>query len=407
MTNQVESPTRQPKAAKSLSAPDSGVTRVMILASVLIVFSTLLIGTFGYVTTEREAVKKLKSSDLPTLAQSISAKVDSRIDKALETSRLLAHDPALLEWLEGKEQDLKLGSMIFQKTGYLKQHLDYSTTFIVSSLTGHYWDEEGKLLETVSQEDPSDDWFFDALASGQEVAVTFDYTKVRGDTFAFVNTLAGPVDHPAGVVGVGMNLHELSADFSSYKEDDSTKLWLIDSKGMIYLSDQYSNNGKHISDVLADSAQRQVLSDYGQGIRTIDYKSGSGERMDLISYPLHSTDLQLLVEVKRSRTVAFLQTIRWNTILAAAISIISIVFFFYYVSRKLANPFKRAIAMNMELETKVEERTRELSQRNSEIIDSISYAKLLQESVLPDEDQLRKLLTGHFVIWRPRDVVGG
>ncbi|WP_127579384.1 SpoIIE family protein phosphatase [Paenibacillus koleovorans] len=388
---------------------DTGVTKVMVLASALIVFSIVLIGAFGYFFTEREALKKLKTRDLVTLAESISAKVDARIDKAIETSLQLAHDPAMLEWLAGEERDTRLGEMVHRKTAYLHGQLDYSTTFIVSTLTRHYWSDAGKMIDTVTESDPDDDWFFAALKTGKEVSVNFDYNKELKDTFAFVNTLAGPTGSPVGIVGVGMNLQELSRDFATYKDSAGISLWLIDGEGVVYLSDLYERNGSNIREFVPVEAQKAILASQGsvEESRVIDYENDSGERMDMISYPLRSTDLQLLVAFERREAVAYLQTIKWNTVLAVAISIVAIVFLFYYISRNLANPYKRTLAINQQLEEQVAARTRQLSERNQEMLDSISYAKVLQESVLPKPKQLESLLAEHFIIWRPRDVVGG
>ncbi|WP_135553498.1 SpoIIE family protein phosphatase [Paenibacillus cymbidii] len=386
---------------------DTGLKRVMAFASVLIVISILLTGTYVYRLTEHEAVKKLKTRDLVTLAESISSKVDARIDKEIETSLALAHDPTLLKWLDGGETDAALGALVHARTDYLHRELGYSSTFIVGTKTRHFWNETGTIIDTMTENDPDDSWFFDALRLKKAAAVNFDYNNELGDTFAFVNALAGSVDAPLGVVGVGINLHELSDEFASYKDGQGINLWLIDGSGKIYLSDAYEHNGSNIGDVMTAQAQQQVLQQYDAQVRGFDYVAQEGVRMDLISYPLRSTDLHLLVEVERRRTVAFLETIRWNTFLAVAISIVAMTFFFFYVSRKLANPYKRAIALNQQLETQVEERTQELSARNRELMDSLSYAKLLQESVLPKEQQLQSALREHFVIWRPRDVVGG
>ncbi len=67
-----------------------------------------------------------------------------------------------------------------------------------------------------------------------------------------------------------------------------------------------------------------------------------------------------------------------------------------------------------ELEETVRERTRELMIANSEmtaankkISDSISYASLIQRAILPDRQLSSALGGNHFVLWRPRDVVGG
>jgi serine phosphatase RsbU (regulator of sigma subunit) len=76
---------------------------------------------------------------------------------------------------------------------------------------------------------------------------------------------------------------------------------------------------------------------------------------------------------------------------------------------------------NRTLEQKVDERTRELDQKNirlnetlgevekahRNITDSIEYAKRIQSSMLPSPDVLKACLPQSFVIWRPRDIVGG
>ncbi|MFP4154061.1 MAG: biofilm regulation protein phosphatase SiaA [Halothiobacillaceae bacterium] len=66
------------------------------------------------------------------------------------------------------------------------------------------------------------------------------------------------------------------------------------------------------------------------------------------------------------------------------------------------------------LEEKVQERTRALSEANAEmarahrkIEDSIEYASLIQRALLPRQQMEEHLAERHFVLWRPRDVVGG
>ncbi len=66
------------------------------------------------------------------------------------------------------------------------------------------------------------------------------------------------------------------------------------------------------------------------------------------------------------------------------------------------------------LEHKVEERTAELKEqkeiveeKQKEIVDSITYAKRIQEAILPPESQVNALLPNSFILYKPKDIVAG
>jgi serine phosphatase RsbU (regulator of sigma subunit) len=77
--------------------------------------------------------------------------------------------------------------------------------------------------------------------------------------------------------------------------------------------------------------------------------------------------------------------------------------------------------VNRELADKVKERTLEIEEQrdivisqknhiekiNTEITDSINYAKYIQSSILPKADQLDSILGEHFVLYKPKDIVSG
>lgn len=77
--------------------------------------------------------------------------------------------------------------------------------------------------------------------------------------------------------------------------------------------------------------------------------------------------------------------------------------------------------LNEELEYKVEKRTEELNKTlgdlehkhnllkraNTKIMDSIQYAKLIQDSILPNKEEIKTYFPEHFIYWEPKDVVGG
>ncbi|MBF0516016.1 MAG: PhnD/SsuA/transferrin family substrate-binding protein [Nitrospirae bacterium] len=55
----------------------------------------------------------------------------------------------------------------------------------------------------------------------------------------------------------------------------------------------------------------------------------------------------------------------------------------------------------------LEARNRQVEEANNQIMDSIRYASSIQRAILPQLQSLNAVLGDYFVIWRPRDVIGG
>jgi serine phosphatase RsbU (regulator of sigma subunit) len=386
---------------------DSGTVKVTIFASALIIFSMLLVGTVVYLFTKDEAVNKLKTKDLLYIAQSMAALVDGRIERAQETSMVLANDPELIRWVADGETNPQLGEYALEKIDSLVKEFGYTNSFIVSAVTNHYWAEGKRLLDTVSRSDPDDAWFFKTLAGHERMTLQLDSNAERGDTFVFVDVIMQSQDKPIAVVGVGMSLRDLAVSFAESKYSPQSSLWLIDKDGVIHMSDRVEHIGLKLDEVMPSEAAAPVSHEKDEESLVIDYSNADNERFDLISYPLRSTDWRLVYSIPRDETVGFLRTILLNTAIAVFVALISIVFFFFFVSRRLANPYRRALHLNLELEKQIAARTKELAQHNEKIMDSIDYAKRIQESILPERSKLARAFADHFILWRPRDIVGG
>jgi serine phosphatase RsbU (regulator of sigma subunit) len=70
--------------------------------------------------------------------------------------------------------------------------------------------------------------------------------------------------------------------------------------------------------------------------------------------------------------------------------------------------------MNVKLEAQVKERTaeinhqkEELAEINNEIVASLQYAKRIQEAILPQNEEVKKLMPESLIFYRPKDVVSG
>ncbi len=97
----------------------------------------------------------------------------------------------------------------------------------------------------------------------------------------------------------------------------------------------------------------------------------------------------------------------WFLILCALLILVFIVFFVKNRERKLLK--EKAV-----LEEKVEERTAEVVEKSKEIelkskdiIDSITYAKRIQDAILPTDDMFTNQLPQTFILFNPKDIVSG
>ncbi len=109
----------------------------------------------------------------------------------------------------------------------------------------------------------------------------------------------------------------------------------------------------------------------------------------------------------------------YQTIWAILGYILLAILLIYVIIRISIRQVKR---QNERLEQIVEERTAEIAQQNqqlelqkteieeksNDILDSIKYAKRIQNTILPDEVKLQKAFDfDHFVLYRPKDIVSG
>ncbi|MBL4667650.1 MAG: hypothetical protein JKY30_00080, partial [Flavobacteriales bacterium] len=55
----------------------------------------------------------------------------------------------------------------------------------------------------------------------------------------------------------------------------------------------------------------------------------------------------------------------------------------------------------------LEESKHELQEKNTEIVDSINYAKRIQNALIPPIEVFKKILPDSFIIFKPKDIVSG
>ncbi|HMZ67252.1 MAG TPA: hypothetical protein PLF66_24405, partial [Leptospiraceae bacterium] len=114
-------------------------TKFISLAVGALAIAIILTGGISYFTAKSSIISKLKSTDLIQIASLKATKIDSRIQRAIETSNLIANDPTILRWFEEGETNYLLGELVRAKLNSSITSSEYTNAFAADRVTLNYW----------------------------------------------------------------------------------------------------------------------------------------------------------------------------------------------------------------------------------------------------------------------------
>ncbi|QDZ29461.1 biofilm regulation protein phosphatase SiaA [Noviherbaspirillum sp. UKPF54] len=318
-------------------------------------------------------------------------------------------------------------------------------------------------------DDSHDAWFFNTIKSDRPFNINVDPDVKLGVTKVWFNMMIRDGERNIGLAGSGLDLSAFLRDFIGTSEPGVTPM-IVDATGAIQAHPDHrhiafnSGTGAAASDKSlfgllqrpADVAAAQAA--LNAAMRTPGSAEMFSARLDgknqvfAVSYiPELKWHVLTAVDLDVANVIDT-GVLRWIALAAMALLAVVVVGFSFAVDRLVLRPLLRlkqsaqqmaagnysvalpaprndeigeltaafgAMAHKVrshteELEDKVRERTGELLAANKEmaaahkkISDSISYASLIQRAILPDRQLVSALGDNHFVLWRPRDVVGG
>lgn len=324
----------------------------------------------------------------------------------------------------------------------------------------------GTVLDTLDPENPADEWFTTALLSARPFNLNVDRNATLGVTKVWVNVPIVEDGRRLGIAGTGIDLGGFIENFLADLGPGVSGV-LIDRSGAIQahedpalidlntLSKSHSDRST-IYRLLPAEQERAVLRD-----RLIRLENGS----EVETFPLildgrrHLVAATFMPElgwfnltlVDPSEVVGPARFLPLLAVMAAALVAV-IVAITLLLDRTVLRPileltsdarqmaegqydiraahhrsdeigeltraFGRMAATVRDhtrvLERRVRERTeelilanRDLEASNRQILDGIRCARVIQSAILPRPELLENATRGHFIVWKPRDIVGG
>ncbi|MBK1672415.1 histidine kinase [Ectothiorhodospira shaposhnikovii] len=322
---------------------------------------------------------------------------------------------------------------------------------------------------TLDPDRPSDAWFFNTLEQAAAYNINVNPDLELGTTRVWLNVLVMDGDRRIGLAGTGLDLSGFLQDFIQTRPVGVTPM-ILDRGGAIQAhpdptlisfasTTTDAVNGYTLAQRLPDGLQRAELAQAMQQAReqtdTVPLLSVTLEGREQLLALAYIPELQwyVVTAVDLAAAAVIQETwLRAGLLVVALVLLILLLGFGLAVDRIVLRPLRelqqsatavsqgrydlqlpragkdelgdlsRAFACMAEqvkshtdeLEDRVEERTAKLRQANQEMATaqrqiqaSIDYASLIQRAILPDNRMADLLGPHHFVLWRPRDVVGG
>jgi sigma-B regulation protein RsbU (phosphoserine phosphatase) len=395
----------------------------------------------------------------------------ARIDREVALAAKLADDPVVRRWAVS-ENDPGLRALALEQLESFRGHFTDHSYFIAPLASRHYFIHDsgaGSALQvtTLDPRNPADAWYFDTLRTVDTFALNVDYDRLIQSTKVWINAVMRDARGiKIGICGTGIDISDFLKNVLQ-SEDANAAAILVDRGGAIEAHPNASYVLRNaevkdlpkltIYDLLGGKSEREALS-----TAISDLAIG---RVDVASLPLTVEGRRYLAAVSAMPSINWFnlvlvdtsRVLRFRNFLPlAATIVVSLLLVLLAVAlllnRLVLRPLSALAAASREiavgrygvqlaltrsdeigqltsafnamsttvkdttegLETRVEERTRELTLANHAleesqglIMESLAYARRLQAGILPGAATLSAAFPGHFVLYLPRDMVSG
>lgn len=320
-------------------------SKFIFLAILALTFAVTITGIMGYFFARLSLLNQLKSSDLKHLASLKAERIDKHISRGLEASLSLADDPLLTQWFQQEERDKNLQTLVLKKLNQLTDQFHYTNAFAVNATTRHYYRNGSSEFKTIEKSERKNAWYFDTLQSKKkrQINLFIDRTAAKPLSLVYINVLMGKADDPIGIAGISIHFNEFVKEFITTESKYDARIWLINRDGKIKISASISDFNRDIAGFISQPIAETILS-HAKQIEVLEYQSETRGTIDLVHVPLEKTDWIVVYEVPRSKMTATLNYIALSTITVGIISIVVVIFVFYYGTHSITGPIADLVA---------------------------------------------------------------
>lgn len=150
----------------------------------------------------------------------------------------------------------------------------------------------------------------------------------------------------------------------------------------------------------SENKSTDALTMYEFYIQMRDSINNSEQTKMLASLDYDAKEAEMEIQNEKQAAIAATENKRQKTVIYSVSGILVLVFFSALVVFRSYNQKKKAHVL-------ITKQKEEVEHSRKELIDSINYAKLIQEAIFKEEEHISDHLPSHFVLFKPKDIVSG
>lgn len=188
----------------------------------------------------RQISAEISVSSSQVIAHIVNDRIENLFLRPITVTETMSKDYSLQQYMSKSNQQEDTEEEMAAYLESIRSGFDYQMVYAVCDQSGAYYTYDGFVKTVDPEHDPTDAWYRDFLATGQNYALQADTDAANNwDLSMFVNTAVRDEDGQLlGVCGVGLEMTELQRQLAEFEEKYHIRITLSSRTGQAVITSE-------------------------------------------------------------------------------------------------------------------------------------------------------------------------
>ena len=240
-------------------------------------------------------------------------------------------------------------------------------------------------------------------ASCLDISTEYGLADVRAVALTTASNIYSALNNPKKAIEYGINAFDLASRIGDVQVQRDASFSLFE----LYKQGNQYRLALNMHERYIETRDSLISVENHNEVIHQEYKYAYEKQADSVAAEQAKKDALAAAEKRREADIAAKEAERKNVIIySVAGGLVLVVVFTLIVLKRLRITRRQKVIIEQQ-KGQVEVQKHEVEEKNKEILDSINYAKRLQEAILPPGRLVKEGLPNSFVLYQPKDIVAG